>query len=89
MEEPKRTFTPNPDDPSEAAQSARFLQPRQIAMIEEALASLGAFGEVRLVVENGRLRFVVTCQKLRRPALLPGPDPEFGIRSNGTSGWGD
>ena len=72
MEEPKRTFTPNPDDPSEAAQSARFLQPRQIAMIEEALASLGAFGEVRLVVENGRLRFVVTSKSFDALRYYPG-----------------
>jgi hypothetical protein len=38
----------------------RFLSPSQVAMIDEALAALGEFGEVRLVVEKGRLRFVVT-----------------------------
>lgn len=38
----------------------RFLQPRQVAMIDEALASLGQFGEVHLRVERGRLRYIVT-----------------------------
>jgi hypothetical protein len=37
-----------------------FLQPRHIQMIDEALRSLGEYGEVRLVVEKGRLRFLVT-----------------------------
>ncbi len=31
----------------------------QIEMIEEALSSLGNFGEVRLIVEKGKLRFLV------------------------------
>lgn len=38
----------------------RILQPRYIEMIDEALAALGDYGEVRLVVERGRLRFLVT-----------------------------
>ncbi len=38
----------------------KFLLPEQIAMIDEALAALGSFGEVRLIVEKKRLRFVVT-----------------------------
>ena len=37
-----------------------FLSPGHIQMIDEALFSLGDFGEVRLVVEKGRLRFLVT-----------------------------
>ena len=40
--------------------SVRFLGQEQIQMIDEALAEIGEFGEVRLVVEKGRLRFVVT-----------------------------
>lgn len=36
------------------------LNQEQIQMIEEALQSIGEFGEVRLVVEKGRLRFLVT-----------------------------
>jgi hypothetical protein len=38
----------------------RFLKPSQIRMIDEALGKIGEFGEVRLVVERGRLRFLVT-----------------------------
>jgi hypothetical protein len=37
-----------------------FLLPRHIQMIDEALFSLGEFGEVRLVVEKGQLRYLVT-----------------------------
>jgi 16S rRNA G1207 methylase RsmC len=42
------------------ARPTKFLSPAQVEMIDEALAALGEFGEVRLVVEKGRLRFVVT-----------------------------
>ncbi len=38
----------------------KFLGRSQIEMIDEAFAALGQFGEVQLVVEKGRLRFVVT-----------------------------
>ncbi len=37
----------------------KFLSPRQIFMLDDALANLGEFGEVRLVVRKSRLRFVV------------------------------
>ena len=45
---------------SHVARRMKFLDQTQIEMIDEALAALGEFGEVRLVVEKGRLRFVVT-----------------------------
>jgi hypothetical protein len=45
---------------SHAPRVLKFLEPSQVEMIDEALAALGEFGEVRLVVEKGRLRFVVT-----------------------------
>lgn len=38
----------------------KILEPKQISMIDEALNSIGEFGEVRLVVEKGRLRFLIT-----------------------------
>ncbi|GAB4524441.1 MAG: hypothetical protein Fur0018_08010 [Anaerolineales bacterium] len=44
----------------EGEQKRRFLNTQQIAMIDEALQALGDFGEVRLLVEKGRLRFIVT-----------------------------
>ena len=37
----------------------KFLQNSEIAMIDEALSTVGDYGEVRLVVQKGRLRFVV------------------------------
>ena len=37
-----------------------FLNKYQIKMIDAALTSLGKFGEVRLVVEKGVLRYIVT-----------------------------
>jgi hypothetical protein len=40
--------------------SLKFLCTSQIQMIDEALSAVGDFGEVRLVVQKGRLRFVVT-----------------------------
>jgi hypothetical protein len=46
--------------PPENKKSYRFLHPRQVEMIDEALRALGPYGEVRLIVEKGRLRFVVT-----------------------------
>lgn len=36
------------------------LNAHQIEMIEEALRSVGDYGEVRLIIEKGRLRFLVT-----------------------------
>ena len=32
----------------------RFMQPEQILMVDDPLASIGEDGEVRLVVEKGR-----------------------------------
>ena len=45
---------------SNGAGRAMNLTGLQVQMIEEALEDVGEFGEVRLVVEKGRLRFVVT-----------------------------
>jgi hypothetical protein len=41
-------------------ENTESLTKQQILMIEEAIASVGEFGEVHLVVEKRRLRFVVT-----------------------------
>ena len=37
-----------------------FLDQQQVIMIDEALSTLGEYGELRLIVEKGRLRFLVT-----------------------------
>ena len=55
-----------------AGTNYRFLQEHQIAMIDEALCSLGDFGEVRLVVEKGRLRFLVTQKSFDALKWQPG-----------------
>jgi len=49
-----------------------FLDSAQIEMINEALASLGEYGEVRLVVEKGRLRFIVTQTSIDALKWRPG-----------------
>ena len=50
----------------------RTLQAQQIAMIEEALRSIGEYGEVRLIVEKGRLRFLVTQRSIDTLKWQPG-----------------
>ena len=50
----------------------RFLKPGQIAMIDEALANLGEYGEVRLIVEKGNLRFIVTQKSYDALKWQPG-----------------
>lgn len=50
----------------------QFLNQQQIEMIDEALSSLGEFGEVRLVVEKGRLRFLVTQKSFDALKFQPG-----------------
>ena len=44
--------------------SVHKLSGEQVLMIEEALSSVGDFGEVRLVVEKGKLRFLVTQRSI-------------------------
>ncbi len=50
------------ENPDSLHSILKFLKMEQVSMIDEALSSLGEFGEVRLVVEKGHLRFV-TVQK--------------------------
>ena len=53
-----------PDSPPSVGRgggsSFRFLDLRQVRMIDEALTSLGDFGELRLVIQKGHLRYLVT-----------------------------
>lgn len=44
----------------------------QISMIDEALGSLGDYGELRLIVEKGRLRFLVTQKSYDALKWQPG-----------------
>jgi hypothetical protein len=52
--------------------SLKFLEMRQVSMIDEALNSLGDYGEVRLVVEKGKLRFLVTQKSFDALKWEPG-----------------
>jgi hypothetical protein len=73
-----QTFEPGAEDrPEDMPQDDRYTDPhflhsRQIAMIDEALRTLGAFGEVRLVVEEGRLRYIVTQKSYDALRWYPG-----------------
>ena len=49
-----------------------FLDQQQVKMIDEALAALGDYGELRLVVEKGRLRFIVTQKSFDALKWQPG-----------------
>ena len=49
-----------------------FLDQRQVTMIDEALSALGEFGELRLIVEKGRLRFIVTQKSFDALKWQPG-----------------
>ncbi len=50
----------------------KFLEWNQIPMVDEALSSLGDYGEVRLIVEKGRLRFLVTQKSFDALKWQPG-----------------
>jgi hypothetical protein len=41
-------------------------------MIDEAIGILGDFGEVRLIVEKGRLRFLITQRSYDMLKIQPG-----------------
>jgi hypothetical protein len=43
----------------ETGEWLKFLNESQVRMVDEALSAVGEFGEVRLVVQKGRIRYVV------------------------------
>jgi hypothetical protein len=55
-----------------AQHQAYHLTMNQISMIEEAIESLGEYGELRLVLEKGRLRFIVTHKSFDALKYTPG-----------------
>ncbi len=67
-------FTPKPKsyDKFVDEESLNFLKMRQVVMIDEALAALGDYGEIRLIVEGGRLRYVVTQTSIDAIKWQPG-----------------
>ena len=46
----------------EQSGGVHFLTPQLVRQVEEALVSVSPFGEVRLVVQRGRLRFIEVVQ---------------------------
>lgn len=58
--------------PSGELYSLKFLNAKQVSMIDEALSSLGDYGEVRLVVEKGKLRFLATQKSFDALKWEPG-----------------
>lgn len=54
-----------------------FLNAREITMIDELLASVAPFGEVRLAVQKGRIRFVSSV-KSQDALRLTGKPPAGG-----------
>ena len=52
--------------------SSSSLYPDQIEMIEEAMTCAGEYGEVRLIIERGRLRFVVVERSFDALKWRPG-----------------
>ncbi len=48
------------DSSDNESYALKFLDFTQIPMLDEALHSIGDYGELRLIVERGRLRVVVT-----------------------------
>ena len=53
-----------------------FLDQQQVVMIDEALSALGEYGELRLIVEKGRLRFLVTQKSFDALKWKPGSSVE-------------
>ena len=52
-----------------------FLTAREITMIDDLLKSVAPFGEVRLVVQKGRLRFVSSVKSHDALELTGGATP--------------
>ena len=47
---------------SRATEQIQFMTPHLVQRLETALTSVGAYGEVRLVVLKGRVRFIETMR---------------------------
>jgi hypothetical protein len=43
----------------------KFLGPEHIKQIDEALASIGEYGEIHLVVQHGELRYVNKVESIK------------------------
>lgn len=57
---------------ADAIAGLKNLSLSQVRMIDEALGAVGEFGEVRLVVQKGRLRFLITQRSFDALKYRPG-----------------
>lgn len=53
--------------PTEAPNGATTLTASQMAMVLAGLRRVGAYGEVHLIVKEGRVRFIRTVQSISVP----------------------
>lgn len=72
-------------DGSLQAEELEFLNFDQIKMIDEALSSIKKYGEVRLVLDNNRLRFIVCQVSFDAHGFTPGQIRNHGTNSSETS----
>ncbi len=63
---------PLPATSEENKKHLNHLCPSQVEMIDEAIGNVGEFGEVRLVIEKGRLRYVCVQQSHDALKWVPG-----------------
>lgn len=52
----------------------RVLSPADVLTVDRALAAVGPFGEVRLIVKRGRLRFIEKVESIALPNSGEGSD---------------
>jgi hypothetical protein len=51
-------FAYQPSAPAGAPDDAHFMTPALVRRLEDALSRVGAFGQVRLIVQKGQVRFI-------------------------------
>ncbi len=69
VDRPRNTHIMVPNGESYTLKVMEFYQ---ISMVDEALSAVGDFGEVRLIVEKGRLRFIITQKSYDALKWQPG-----------------
>ena len=67
---------------SERVNSLRFLDQQQKSMIDQALSSLDSFGELRLIVVKGIVRYLVTQNSFDALKCFPGDFTNVGNSKN-------
>ena len=61
---PRHEFSPGTHAPGDGrlAEELKQLTPGQVKAIDRALGAIGAFGQVRIVKNKGRVRFIETLE---------------------------